>query len=105
MFGFGIRGPTDELHPFTKGSETGLGLTIDSTALPRGMRQISIFVYICNDFAIASVRSTEVRCFLGGEHRAVKEMKTTFDKGFSYGDTFASTELSCQMNQLVILEL
>ncbi len=44
-FGFSIGGPTDELHPFTKSSETGLGYTTDSTALPRGIRQISICVY------------------------------------------------------------
>ncbi len=37
--------PTDELHPFTKNSETGMSLTIDSTALSRGKRQISICVY------------------------------------------------------------
>ncbi len=38
-------GPTDELHPFTKSSETGLGYTTDSTALPRSIRQIAICVY------------------------------------------------------------
>ncbi len=42
---FQRRGTTDELHPFTKNSETGLGLTTDSTALPRGIRQFSICVY------------------------------------------------------------
>ncbi len=36
-----IGGPTDELHPFTKSSETGL----DSTALPRGIGPVSICVY------------------------------------------------------------
>ncbi len=41
LFGFTIGGPTDELHPFTKSSETGLGQTTDSTALPRGILQIS----------------------------------------------------------------
>ncbi len=43
LFGVIIGGTSDELHPFTKSSETCLGLTTDSTALPRGMRQISIF--------------------------------------------------------------
>ncbi len=47
-FGFSIWGPTDELHPFTKSSETGLGYTTDSAALPRGLRQISICVYYLN---------------------------------------------------------
>ncbi len=35
----------DELHPLTNSSEAGLGYTTDSTALPRGIRQISICVY------------------------------------------------------------
>ncbi len=45
LFGFSIGGPTDELHFFTKSNETGLGSTINSTALPRGIRQISICAY------------------------------------------------------------
>ncbi len=48
LFGFSIGGPTDELHPFTKSSETGLGLTTDSTALPRDMRQISL----CDNYRV-----------------------------------------------------
>ncbi len=44
LFGFSIGGPTDELHPFTKSSETGVGKTTVSTALSRGIRQISICV-------------------------------------------------------------
>ncbi len=36
-------GPTDELHPFTKSSEAGLGLSTDSTALLSGnIRQVSM---------------------------------------------------------------
>ncbi len=35
----------DELHPFTKSSETGLGYTANSTAWPRGIRQVSIGVH------------------------------------------------------------
>ncbi len=45
MFGFSIGGAIDELYPFTKSSETGLGYKTDSTALPRGISQISICVY------------------------------------------------------------
>ncbi len=42
---FQKRGPTDELHAFTKCNETSLGLTTDSTALPTGTRQDSFHVY------------------------------------------------------------
>ncbi len=42
LFGFIIGGSTDELHPFTKSSETGLGKPTDSTALLSGIREISI---------------------------------------------------------------
>ncbi len=45
LIDFNIGGPTDELHPFTKSSETGLGLSTESTALPSGIRQASIWVY------------------------------------------------------------
>ncbi len=45
LFGFSKGGPTDGLHPFIKGSKIGLGYTTDSTALPRGIRQVSICVY------------------------------------------------------------
>ncbi len=40
---FITRGPTDKLHPFTKSSETGLGLSTDSTTLLSG--QVSNYVY------------------------------------------------------------
>ncbi len=42
LFSFSIWGPTDELYPFTKSSETGLGYSTDSTAFPRGRRQVPI---------------------------------------------------------------
>ncbi len=42
---FHLWGPTNELHPFTKSSETGLGQTTDSTALLCGIRQVSFCVY------------------------------------------------------------
>ncbi len=44
MVGFIVGGLTDELHPFTKSSETSLGLSTDSTALLSDIRQISICV-------------------------------------------------------------
>ncbi len=40
MFKFCIGGPTDELHPFTNSSETGLGLIINSIALFSVIRQV-----------------------------------------------------------------
>ncbi len=47
LFGFNIgRGPTDELHPFTKGNETGMGYKTDLTALHSGIRQVSICVSV-----------------------------------------------------------
>ncbi len=35
----------EDLHPFTKSSETGLGLSADSTALLSGLREVPICVY------------------------------------------------------------
>ncbi len=43
LFGFIIGGPTDELHPFTKSSESGLDYSTDSTALLSGILQDSIW--------------------------------------------------------------
>ncbi len=40
MFGFSIGGLTDELSPFIKSCETGLGNTIDSAALLSDIRQL-----------------------------------------------------------------
>ncbi len=37
--------PIDELHLFTKSSETGVGLTPDLTALLSGVHKISNFVH------------------------------------------------------------
>ncbi len=45
MLGFIIGGPTDNLHLFTRRSETGLGESIDSTALLSGKRQTSVCGY------------------------------------------------------------
>ncbi len=42
MFGCITGGPTDELHLFTKSSETGLGYSADSTDLLGGTRQVLI---------------------------------------------------------------
>ncbi len=38
-------GSTNELHPFTKSNETGLGLITDWTVLLSGILQVSIIVY------------------------------------------------------------
>ncbi len=40
----GKGGPTDEINAFTKSGETGFGHTAEPTALPSGMRQVSICV-------------------------------------------------------------
>ncbi len=40
LFGFSIGESTDDLHTFTKSSETGVDETTDTTALPHGIRQI-----------------------------------------------------------------
>ncbi len=49
MFGFSIGGPTDELHPFTKSSETGLGKPL--TCLP------CLVVYVQFQFVYTTTKS------------------------------------------------
>ncbi len=60
LFGFNIgRGRSDELHPFTKSSETDVGYKTDSTVLHSGKPQVSIRVNVTSvrTFKTARVRA------------------------------------------------
>ncbi len=83
---FQHRRPTDELYPFTKGSETGLGYKTDSTALHSGMRQVSIFV---NGTSVMTFKTelgpmgSSKNIFLRGVHHYARQSRKLYSPGRS----------------------